>query len=198
MLPSAMWSDLLTSPGRCRRQRRRRRNAIRFQQAGMRAQIATHRIGRRNPTVSASFKFLLRKADELPAGKRSSHENVSAPASPRDPRRREFVRAGLTVNASANADPPRRIYTLSAGNCAIERAVIEFAARSGGGAAALLLPKVSTRRSAPAPALVAGMSEMRGLPAYRSPIARCDSATVVNRLCAARGDHLSTSRALRR
>lgn len=130
-------------------------------------------LAARNPTVERELlTFLLRKADELPAGqkieaieKRFGHLQGHA-------RRRaeeEFVRAVVDGKRSASAESLSSLYTLSAAQLReLKEPLIEFAAEIGAEERrrSLLTKEFNATVERLRPLLVAGMSEMRGAPAY--------------------------------
>jgi hypothetical protein len=130
-------------------------------------------LAARNPTVERELlTFLLRKADELPAGQKIEAIEKRFGQLQGEARRHaeeEFVRAVIDSKRSATAESLSSLYTLSAAQLSeLHEPLIDFAAEIGAEERrrSLLTQEFNATVERLRPLLLAGMSEMRGAPAY--------------------------------
>lgn len=150
------------------------RNPV-FSNAGI--QRVKSRIGPilagRNPTVERELlTFLLRKADELPAGQKIAAIEKRFGHLQGEARRRaeeDFARMVVDSKRSATAESLSSLYTLSATELRdLHEPLVEFAAEIGAEERrrSLQTQEFNERVERLRPLLMAGVSEMRGAPAY--------------------------------
>lgn len=150
------------------------RNPV-FSSAGIervKARIGLMLAGR-NPTVERELlTFLLRKADELPAGQKIEAIEKRFGQLQGEARRRaeeDFARAVVDSKRSASAESLSSLYTLSAAQFReLHEPLVEFAAEIGAEERrrSRLTQEFNETVERLRPLLMAGMSEMRGAPAY--------------------------------
>jgi Peptidase S46 len=130
-------------------------------------------LAARNPTVERELlTFLLRKADELPAAQKIAAIEKRFGQLQGEARRRaeeDFARAVVDSKRSATAESLSSLYSLSAAQLSeLHEPLIEFAAEIGAEERrrSLLTQEFNERVERLRPLFMAGMSEMRGAPAY--------------------------------